>query len=57
MTSAPKKVLVLDKTLDILECIKRQGPGLGLADVARSVAMPKPTVYRILATLEGRGLP
>ncbi len=53
--TAPKQVLVLHKTLDILETIKQESAGMGLADIARSVAMPKPTVYRILATLEIRG--
>jgi IclR family acetate operon transcriptional repressor len=52
---APQHVRVLQKTLDILEAIKREGSGLGLAEMARSVAMPKATVYRILATLEIRG--
>ena len=53
--SAPKQVRVLQKTLDILETLKKEPKGIGLADVARSVAMPKATVYRILATLEIRG--
>jgi IclR family acetate operon transcriptional repressor len=55
MASAPKQVLVLHKTLDILETLKKDRSGLGLADVARSVSMPKATVYRILTTLEIRG--
>jgi len=54
-TAEPKQVLVLQKTLDILESIKKQGSGVGLAEIARSVSMPKATVYRILATLEIRG--
>src|SRR5581483_5524764 len=52
---APKQVLVLHKTLDILESLKKDKSGMGLADVARSVRMPKATVYRILTTLEMRG--
>src|SRR3954451_25421428 len=53
--AAPKQVRVLQKTLDILETLKREPNGIGLADVSRTVAMPKATVYRILATLEIRG--
>ena len=53
--TVPKQVLVLHKTLDILETLKKDGSGMGLAEVARSVSMPKATVYRILATLETRG--
>lgn len=53
-------VLVLHKTLDILEYIlgydgKNKPDGVKLSDLARSVGMPKATVYRILSTLESRG--
>jgi DNA-binding IclR family transcriptional regulator len=48
-------VRVLHKTLDILESIKSAKSGVKLADLARSVEMPKATVYRIVTTLEGRG--
>jgi DNA-binding IclR family transcriptional regulator len=53
--SPPQMIRVLEKSLDILEAIKRHGSGVGLADLARSVSMPKPTVYRIIVTLESRG--
>lgn len=48
-------VRVLHKTLDILETIKESPSGLRLADLHRSVELPKATVYRILNTLETRG--
>src|SRR5580700_6310300 len=48
-------VRVLHKTLDILETIKDAPAGVKLSELARTVAMPKATVYRILTTLEGRG--
>jgi DNA-binding IclR family transcriptional regulator len=48
-------VRVLLKTLDILEAIKSAPAGIGLAELSRTVEMPKPTVFRILTTLEGRG--
>jgi DNA-binding IclR family transcriptional regulator len=53
--SPPQLIRVLEKALDLLEAIKRHGSGMGLADLARSVSMPKPTVYRIIVTLETRG--
>jgi len=53
--AAPKQVRVLQKMLDILETLKRDGDGIGLADISRAVRMPKATVYRILMTLEARG--
>jgi len=58
MKSTPAEnsgVLVLHKTLDILEAIKSQPAGVKLSDLSRAVGMPKATVYRILATLESRG--
>jgi IclR family transcriptional regulator, KDG regulon repressor len=48
-------VLVLHKTLDILEAIKNSPVGMSLADLTRTVKIPKPTAYRIAATLESRG--
>ncbi len=48
-------VRVLHKTFDILEALKQSPAGVGLADLTRSVKMPKATVYRILTTLEARG--
>jgi len=48
-------VRVLHKTLDILETIKSKEAGYKLAELARTVELPKATVYRILTTLEGRG--
>jgi len=48
-------ILVLHKTLDILETIREARAGLGLADLARALSLPKPTAYRIASTLEARG--
>lgn len=48
-------VLVLHKTLDLLDAIQRRRNGVGLAVLSQELKMPKPTAHRILATLEGRG--
>ena len=48
-------ILVLHKALDILETIRESSSGLGLADLARALSLPKPTAYRIVATMERRG--
>ena len=48
-------ILVLHKMLDILETIRESRSGLSLADLARALGLPKPTAYRIVATLESRG--
>lgn len=46
---------VLNKALDVLEAIRAAPNGLGLADLSRGTGIPKPTAYRIVSTLEGRG--
>jgi len=48
-------ILVLHKTLDILETIGESRSGLSLAELSRALGLPKPTAYRIVATLESRG--
>ncbi|HUH98115.1 MAG TPA: IclR family transcriptional regulator [Anaerolineales bacterium] len=57
--SEPKRrrsgILVLHKMLDILETIRESRSGLGLSDLTRAVGLPKPTAYRIVATMEARG--
>ncbi len=55
MKTAAGGVRVLHKTLDILELLKSSGTGCTLTGLTRSAAIPKATVYRILATLELRG--
>jgi DNA-binding IclR family transcriptional regulator len=48
-------VQVLHKTIDILDALRHAPDGMSLAGLAAQSKMPKPTVYRILATLESRG--
>ena len=50
-----KGILVLHKALDILETLGEGRSGLSLADLARALDLPKPTAYRIVATMETRG--
>ena len=45
----------LDRTLDILESFTVGRPCLGLSELARTVDLPKATVYRIAETLVARG--
>lgn len=48
---------VLTRAVDVLSAFTR-GPGstLSLAEVARRTGLPKPTVHRLLAALDGHGL-
>lgn len=48
-------VQVLHKAIDILDALRGANDGASLADLSAESGMPKPTVYRILATLESRG--
>ena len=50
-----KGILVLHKALDILETLGEGRSGFALADLARALDLPKPTAYRIVATMETRG--
>jgi DNA-binding IclR family transcriptional regulator len=45
----------LHKALDILETIGEGRSGFALTDLARALDLPKPTAYRIVATMETRG--
>jgi DNA-binding IclR family transcriptional regulator len=48
-------VKVLHKALDALEKVRESYPPLTLSGLALRMGMPKPTVYRIVSTLEMRG--
>jgi len=52
---APGGVQVLHKTIDILDALRHAPEGMSLAGLSARSGMPKPTVYRILVTLESRG--
>lgn len=47
------QIAVLHKALDLLECLAA-GP-LTAADISRRIGVTKPTVYRLLGTLQSRG--
>lgn len=51
---APKANRSLQRGLQLLDHLARNG-ALGLADLARAAALPKPTVYRLLHTLATAG--
>jgi DNA-binding IclR family transcriptional regulator len=53
-TLAATGVLVLHKTLDVLEALRDAPGGLSLAALTAQLKIPKATIFRILATLESR---
>jgi DNA-binding IclR family transcriptional regulator len=44
----------IDKTLSVLEAISQNAKGLSLADIVKTVGLPKTTTFRILETLAAR---
>lgn len=48
----PKAVL---RTLDVLEVVPESGAGLTMAEICERMALPQPSVFRILVTLHSRG--
>jgi IclR family transcriptional regulator, KDG regulon repressor len=48
-------ILVLHKTVDVLEALRQAPGGMALGALAQTLRMPKPTAFRILATLQSRG--
>jgi len=46
----------LEKALDVLDAIGAAPEGLGQSELAERLALPRTTVYRLLATLVARGL-
>lgn len=48
-------VSALERGLQVLEAFGRRGFSLTLADLAGELKLPKPTLHRLLATLQGRG--
>ncbi|HEU0166965.1 MAG TPA: IclR family transcriptional regulator [Chloroflexota bacterium] len=49
-------VEAVHRAVDVLNAFSRREPELTLAAVARKASLPKPTAFRILATLRARGL-
>ena len=46
----------VDRAISILESFSASEPELGVGEISRRVGIPKTTVFRLLATLEERGL-
>ncbi|MBS0455398.1 MAG: helix-turn-helix domain-containing protein [Proteobacteria bacterium] len=46
----------LEKALDVLDAIGASPQGLGQSELAEQLALPRTTIYRLLATLVARGL-
>ena len=47
-------VTAIDRAMDVLECLARQGDDLRLSELTEETGIPKSTLFRILSTLEDR---
>ena len=46
----------IERAVDVLSCFDRITPQLSVTDLQKRLGLSRPTLYRILATLEGKGL-
>jgi IclR family acetate operon transcriptional repressor len=52
----PKTIRSIERAVDVLSCFGRETPLLSVTDLQKRLGLSRPTLYRILATLEGKGL-
>lgn len=51
-----KHIRAVERAIDVLGCLARADGALGVSDLEGALALSRPTLYRLLATLEGKGL-
>lgn len=51
-----KTVRAVERAIDVLMCFTRERPTLSVTDLQRALSLSRPTLYRLLHTLEGKGL-
>lgn len=53
---APKTIRSIERAVDVLSCFDHETPQLSVTDLQKRTSLSRPTLYRILATLEGKGI-
>ena len=53
---AGNSVRAVERAIDILLCFDRESPTLAVTDLQRRLGLSRPTLYRLLRTLEGKRL-
>ena len=51
-----KTIRSVERAIDVLACFDRRTPQLSVTELQKQLGLSRPTLYRILATLEGKGL-
>lgn len=49
-------VSALERGISVLRCFSQEQPALGYAEIARMTGIPRPTVNRLVATLQANGM-
>jgi DNA-binding IclR family transcriptional regulator len=53
---APKTIRSIERAIDVVSCFDVKTPQLSVTDLQKRTSLSRPTLYRILATLEGKGV-
>lgn len=53
---ATKTIRSIERAIDVLSCFDDETPQLSVTDLQKRTSLSRPTLYRILATLEGKGV-
>ncbi|MEE8332387.1 MAG: IclR family transcriptional regulator [Alphaproteobacteria bacterium] len=51
-----KHIRAVERAIDVLGCLSQADAPLGVTDLERALSLSRPTLYRLLATLEGKGM-
>lgn len=51
-----KTIRAVERAVEVLRCFTRDMPTLSVTDLQRSLGLSRPTLYRLLLTLEGAGM-
>lgn len=54
--SGVKSVRAVERAIDVLRCFSRDCPALGVTDIQKRLGLSRPTLYRLLHTLETKGM-
>lgn len=53
---ATKTIRSIERAIDVLSCFDHETPQLSVTDLQKRTGLSRPTLYRILATLDGKGV-
>jgi DNA-binding IclR family transcriptional regulator len=54
--SGSKSIRAVERAIDVLKCFGSDTPTLSVTDIQHRLGLSRPTIYRLLHTLEGKGM-